>query len=131
MSYVHEQLNVETKEMEYIVVDSNGIKAPPPYGGPFSSKETAIANCALMKKHSIEDWIAAHTESKRVNQIEGHGKVLHIAADGRWIQNRGRSTFAVHPPTVFELEIGELVSVDKFGEIELPDRDHGHCIDRP
>lgn len=120
---VRNRQNTETGEAEYIVVDSNGIIAPPPHGGPFSSKAEADMHCsALLKMRSIEEWIAAHPENIRDEQIEGQGKVLHIAPDEHWIQGRGRNTFAVHPPTDHELEIGELVSVGKSGEIEFLDR---------
>lgn len=122
---VHDRLNAETGQTEYIVVSSDGIMAPPPYGGPFSSKAAADASCAALKKLSIEDWIAAHPENRRVNHLEGRGKVVHIAPDGRWIQHKGRDTFAVLPPTDFDLEIGEQVDVDKSGEIKLPDQSHG------
>lgn len=115
---------------EYIVLNS-GTMAPPPHGGPFSTKEAADANCAaLLAKLSIEEWIAAHPDSFKVEQIEGEGKVLHIAPDGQWIQNRGRNTFAVHPATDLELEVGEMVRVDKSGDIEFLDRSRpGHGID--
>ncbi|MBY0575889.1 MAG: hypothetical protein K2P67_04765 [Gallionellaceae bacterium] len=123
------QHNPESQEIEYIVLASNGTKAPPPHGGPFSSKEEAIRHCALQEKieqenMSIEDWIAAHPDSIKVEQIEGYGKVLHVAPDGQWIQNRGKNNFAVHPATDLELEIGESVQVDKSGEIKLLDRSH-------
>ena len=123
---VSNQHNPESQELEYIVLASNGTKAPPPHGGPFSSKEEAIRHCALQEKieqenMSIEDWIAAHPDSIKVEEIEGHGKVLHIAPDGRWIQNRGH-TFAIYPPTDLDLEIGEMLSVDRDGKIDFLDR---------
>lgn len=123
--------NTETGKTEYIVVSSDGIMAPPPHGGPFSSKAAADESCAaLIKKLSIEEWLAAHIGSKIADLVAVGGKILHIAPDGRWIQNRGGNTFAVYPPTDLELVIGEMVSVDKSGEIELLDRNPGHGMSR-
>lgn len=116
--------NAETGKTEYIVVNRSGVMALPPHGGPFSSKAEADASCAaLLKMLSIEEWIAL-TNSKREDQIEGMGKVLHIAPNGQWIRNKGYSV-AVYPSTEadVELEIGEMVSVDKSGEIKLLDRE--------
>lgn len=131
MSYtVRGQPSAKTGEVEYIVVDCNGIKAPAPYGGPFLSKDAAEASCALLKGLSIEEWIALYPERTRNEHIEGTGSVWHISPDGRWIQHKGRNTFTVHPPTEFDLEIGQTVTVDKSGEIKLPDRGAGHSKGR-
>jgi len=111
---VSDRPNAETGKTEYIVISGNGTMAPAPYGGPFLSKAAAAESCAaLLKMLSIEEWLAAHIESKIADQTKGHGKVLHIAPDGRWIQNRGHNTFAVYPPTDLDLKIGEMVSVDE------------------
>lgn len=121
---VEKRTNAETEEVEFIVVDSSGRMAPSPYGGPFSSKAEAEANCAaLIKKLSIEEWIAL-TNSVRVNQIEGTGKILHIAPDGQWIRNNGLS-ITVYPPNEadVELKVGEMVKVNKSGSIEPPKRE--------
>lgn len=128
---VNDRQNVETGKTEYIVVTSSGVMAPTPYGGPFLSKVAAEENCAaLLKMLSIEEWLAAQIESRIADQRAGSGKVLHIAPDGRWIQNRGRNTFAVYPPTDLELEIGEMVCVDEFGEIEFLDRNPSPSLSR-
>ena len=125
---VSRQSNAETGKTEYIVVNSNGIMMPPPHGGPFNSREEADKHCAILEgieNKLAEEWIAAHPDSKRVEQIEGHGKVLHVAPDGQWIQNRGQNNFVVHPATDLELEIGESVRVDKSGDIKRLDRGLG------
>lgn len=125
---VSSRSNAETGKTEYIVVNSNGIMMPPPHGGPFNSREEADKHCAILEEIEnklAEEWIAAHPDSKRVEQIEGHGKVLHVAPDGQWIQNRGQNNFVVHPATDLELEIGESVRVDKSGDIERLDRGLG------
>lgn len=122
---VKEQPKTGTGITEFIVVSSNGVMAPPPFGGPFLSKAAAAESCAaLLKMLSIEEWIAAQIEARITDQISGSGKVLHIAPDGRWIQNRGRNTFAVYPPADRELELGEMVSIDECGEINSLDRSH-------
>ena len=119
---VSDRPNAETGKTEYIVISGNGTMAPAPYGGPFLSKAAAAESCAaLLKMLSIEEWLAAHIESKIADQTKGHGKVLHIAPDGRWIQNRGH-TFAIYPPTDLDLEIGEMLSVDRDGKIDFLDR---------
>ena len=132
MTYtILDRVNAESKEIEYLVVDSNGIIAPPPHGGPFSSKATAEEHRTILQsQRSIEEWIAAHPERRKAEQTEGQGSVLHIAPDGRWIQNKGRNTFAVYPSTDLELEIDELVSVSKSGEIEFLDRGRGPGMGR-
>lgn len=119
----------ETTEIEYIVVSSHGM-APHPYGGPFALEVDAIAACERLKKLTIEEWFAAHPESQRGDHIEGHGEVCHIAPDGRWIQHKGRNTFAVHPPTDLDLEIDEMVNVGRDGKIDFLDRRPSSGISR-
>jgi len=124
MSYsVKEQTNTETKETEYIVIDSKGAMASAPFGGPFFSKEVALTACALLTQLTIEAWLAVHSMNNKAEKIEGTGKVLYVAPDKRWIQSKGRDIFAVHEPAECELEIGEMVEVDKSGEIKLLDRE--------
>jgi len=122
MSYsVSNRPKAGTVEIEYIVVSSHGM-APHPYGGPFALEVDAIAACERLKKLTIEEWFAAHSESPLSNPTEGRGEVRYIAPDGRWIQHKGRNTFAVHPPTDLDLEIDEMVNVDRDGKIDFLDR---------
>lgn len=118
---VKKQPKAGTQEIEYIVVDFDGVKAPAPYGGPFASETEAIAAREYLKRLTIEQWFALHPDFQQSNHIEGSGRVWYIAPDGRWIQHRGRS-FAVRPSTDLELEIGERVRISQSGEIELIDR---------
>lgn len=131
MSYsVSDQNNARTGEAEYIVIDCNGTKAPPPHGGPFLSRAEAAANCELLKKLSVEDWFALYPERTRNEHVEGIGSVWHISPDGQWIQHKGRNTFTVHPQSEFDPKIGRVVTVDKTGEIAHPDRALGHSKGR-
>lgn len=119
---VKKQAKAGTQEIEYIVVDFDGVTAPAPHGGPFTLEADAIAARELLKRLSIEQWFALHPDFQRCAHVEGSGRVWYIAPDGRWIHHRGRS-FAVRPSTDLELEIGERVQVSPSGEIKLIDRE--------
>lgn len=119
---VSKRLKAGTKEIEFIVVNIDGVIAPPPYGGPFALEVDAIAAREYLKKLTIEEWFAVHSGNQLSDHSEGSGKVYHIAPDGRWIQHRGYGNFGVLPPTDHELEIGEKVRVSQSGEIKLVDR---------
>lgn len=119
---VSKRLKAGTEEHEFIVVDSNGTIAPPPYGGPFAKEAEAIAAREYLKKLTIDEWFSLYPENQRDNHMAGHGRVCYIAPDGRWIQHRGRGNYGVHHPVELELEIGEVVRIDQTGEIEIVDR---------
>lgn len=119
---VSKRTKAGTEEIEYIVVDSNGMMSPPPYGGPFDTEAEAIAAREFLKKLTIEEWFAIHPENQRDNHSAGYGKVCYIAPDGRWIQHRERGNYGVLPPTDQKLGIGEEVRVSQTGEINIVDR---------
>lgn len=124
MSYsVKEQPKAGTQEIEYIVVDCDGVMAPAPHGGPFASETEAIAAREILKRLTIEQWFALYPDFQQSSHIEGSGRVWFIAPDGRWIQHRGRNNFGVHPSTDLELEVGERVWISQSGEIKLIDRE--------
>ncbi|ARU31827.1 hypothetical protein CAP31_09155 [Sulfuriferula sp. AH1] len=65
---------------------------------------------------TIEEWLLTNQEKpKNKNEsIASVGRILHIAADGRWIQDAGRS-FVVRLPTDFVPKLGDRVRVGKKG----------------
>lgn len=65
-------------------------------------------------------WMDENPDMKQTNLLEGQGKVLHVLSDGRWIQNKGRGNFVVHPNSLnIKLEVGSHVMVGKNGSVEL------------
>lgn len=69
---------------------------------------------------SIEAWRSEHSEMVEINQLDGDGRVLHVFADGQWIQNKNRGrAFALQPSSNIEIKIGQNVMVAKDGSVKL------------
>jgi Relaxase/Mobilisation nuclease domain/Large polyvalent protein-associated domain 7 len=77
---------------------------------------------------SIEAWRSENSEMVETKQLDGYGRVLHVFADGQWIQNRSKGrAFALQPKSNIEIKVGQNVTVAKDGDIKLIT---GQAIDR-
>lgn len=79
----------------------------------FATKEEALTEMARLQK--------LLSNKTKCEELNGHGKVLDFSPDGWWIQNRGKS-FAVLPLTDLDLKIGEIVQVDKSGNVKMKEK---------
>jgi hypothetical protein len=68
----------------------------------------------------LQEWKGANPEMVQTYSLEGEGKVLHVLSDGRWIQNKGRGKFSIHPSSPhIETQIGNNVIVAKDGRVRF------------
>jgi len=80
------------------------------------------------KKPSDMEWLAANGKNPKDQvEVQGDGKVLYITPDGRCIQSRDRfeKSFAISSVPNFEVNVGDLVHVDKQGSVHLNVKDLG------
>ena len=79
------------------------------------------AEAPIIAINSVEAWKMEHPEMLETNQpLDSDGRVLHIFADGQWIQNRNRGMeFALQPSGNTDIKVGDNVSVAKDGSVKL------------
>ncbi|MHB1621035.1 MAG: TraI/MobA(P) family conjugative relaxase [Sulfuricella sp.] len=87
------------------------------------------------KKPSEKEWLAANgkdTKDQIKGKGQGDGKVLYITQDGRCIQSRDRfqKTYAISSVPNFEINVGDLVRLDKQGAVQLIVKDLGQSKGR-
>lgn len=70
---------------------------------------------------SIDAWKMAHPEMLETKLLDSDGRVLHVFADGQWIQKRNRGTeFALQPSSSsIEIKVGQNVRVARDGSVQL------------
>ena len=92
--------------------DGNLTEIPSKRGGLHADTEDVAAY--------IMAWKSEHSEMVEINQLDGDGRVLHVFADGQWIQNKNRGrAFALQPSSNIEIKIGQNVMVAKDGSVKL------------
>ena len=104
-----EKVHVEVAEVAEEAVQSIQIDAEAPI-------------IALNSEHvdPVEAWKSEHSEMVETNQLVGEGRVLHVFADGQWIQSRNRlGEFALQPSSNIVIKVGQNVMVAKDGDVKL------------
>lgn len=124
MSYsIKEEVNPNTEKMEYVVLDSSGVKISPPH--TFSSKAEALGRIADLKRKDVLEQAERLNAKPPSPGMRCYGKIVG-ASDTLLIQHLGRNTHALHQradsDAFAKIEEGDLVSIVD-GKIEREELD--------
>lgn len=85
-----------------------------------SERSRLHADSEGVTTNPIEAWKSENLEMVETYQLLGAGKVLHVFADGQWIQSKGRGTFALQPSSNnFDIKVDQSVEIAQDGSIKL------------
>lgn len=120
---IKDEINSDTGEMEYIVMDSSGLKVPPP--NTFPSKAAALGRIAdLERQNALE--LAERLNAKPPSPgMRCYGKIV-AASDTLLLQHLGMNQYVLHQradsEALAEVKAGDLVRIVD-DTVEYPDRE--------